>query len=85
MRSFLEEVVDDIWKSNKRLDTLIMIVPSKRAGLFLLQYIAKTTKDTLFAPKIFTIEEFVEYLSGLKYASQTQLLFELYTVYRNTS
>jgi hypothetical protein len=85
MQSFLEEVVDDIWKTNNRLDSLILIVPSKRAGLFLLQYIAKTTKETLFAPKIFTIEEFVEHLSGIKYASQTQLLFELYTVYRSTS
>lgn len=85
MRSFLEEVVDDIWKTNKRLDALILIVPSKRAGLFLLQYIAKTTKDTLFAPKIFTIEEFVEHLSGIKYASQTHLLFELYNVYRAAS
>ncbi len=85
MQSFLEDVVADIWETTERTDNLIIVVPSKRAGLFLLQIFARTTKKNIFAPSIVTIEEFVEQLSGLKSASRTQLLFELYTTYTATA
>ncbi len=82
MRSFLEEVVADIISQKEVSDDLVLVVPSKRAGIFLLQQFSKTTKTASFAPTILTIEEFVKQLSGLRYASNTQLFFELYSVYQ---
>ncbi|QBA65271.1 PD-(D/E)XK nuclease family protein [Muriicola soli] len=83
MRTFLEEVVSDIVSEKVVSDDLVLVVPSKRAGLFLLQVFAKTSTQPGFAPTIYTIEEFVGHISGLDYASNTQLIFELYQVYKS--
>lgn len=81
MVSFLNEVVFDLQKKNADFSKLTFILPSKRAGVFLKDYISKHLNKTIFAPKILSIEEFIESLSDLKYASQTELLFEFYKVY----
>lgn len=82
MKSFLEEVVTEIWKKQGSFAETIFILPSKRAGTFLRDAIARTSKKTMFAPEIYSIESFVESISGLKYASNTQQLFELFKVYK---
>ncbi|NNK10964.1 MAG: PD-(D/E)XK nuclease family protein [Flavobacteriaceae bacterium] len=82
MKTFLEEVVSEIVTEKAVNDDLILVVPSKRASLFLLQVFAKTSTRPGFAPTIYTIEEFVGRISGLDYASNTQLIFELYEVYK---
>ena len=81
MQSFLEEVVDEVWKKYNDLENLVFILPSKRAGSFLRNNFASTTNKTLFSPEIYSIESFVEKISGLTKTSNTQLLFELYEVY----
>ncbi|WP_089886525.1 PD-(D/E)XK nuclease family protein [Kriegella aquimaris] len=83
MQSFLEEVVAAVWKKQGTLEETIFILPSKRAGTFLRNAIAHITQKTLFAPDIYSIESFVEHLSGLSYANNTQQLFELYSTYAN--
>ncbi len=81
MQSFLEEVVAAVWKKQGTLEETIFILPSKRAGTFLRNTIANITQKTLFAPDIYSIESFVEHVSGLSYANNTQQLFELYSTY----
>jgi len=81
MQSFLEEVIDKITKARDSLEDLIFVLPSKRAGTFLKNTIAKTARKTAFAPEIFSIESFIEKISGLSYVSNTQQLFELYNTY----
>ena len=81
MISFLNDVVVDLQKKNADFSQLTFILPSKRAGVFLKNYISKQLNKTIFAPKILSIEEFVETLSDLKYANNTELLFEFYNVY----
>ena len=83
MQSFLEEVVEEVWKKYPVLEDLIFVLPSKRAGSFLKHGFARTAECTLFSPTIYSIETFVEAISGLSYASNTQLLFELYHTYVN--
>lgn len=82
MKTFLEEVVSDIISEKVVDDDLVLVVPSKRASLFLLQKFAQSTSKAGFAPTIYTIEEFIGLVSGLTYASNTQLIFELYQVYK---
>lgn len=81
MQSFLEEVVADVWQKNEPLEELIFILPSKRAGSFLKAALAKAAKAPFFSPVIYSTESFVEEISGLAYASNTVLLFELYHSY----
>ncbi|WP_372944441.1 PD-(D/E)XK nuclease family protein [Muriicola sp.] len=82
MQTFLEETVAQIREQYTVDEHLVLVVPSKRAGLFLLQLFAKTAPKPGFAPAIYTIEEFVSVLSGIRYATNTQLIFELFEVYR---
>lgn len=85
MRSFLEEVILKLSSENDSLKDLVFVLPSKRAGTFLKNTIAQTSQKTDFAPKIFSIESFIEKISGLTYVSSTQQLFELYNAYiKNT-
>ncbi len=51
---------------------------------FLKEAISKKAGKTIFAPVVYSIEEFVEKVSGLEYATNTQQLFELYTAYLQT-
>lgn len=68
------------WKTNP-LDC-IFVLPSKRAGFFLRNFMHDKSDQTMIAPEIWSIEKFVENISGLQYASNTKLLFSLYEAYQ---
>src|SRR6056297_2184845 len=81
MVSFLEEVIDELYTIGVDIDQCIYVLPSKRAGTFLKKVISKKIGKTIVSPEIYSIEEFIEKVSGLSYASQTQQLFQLYKAY----
>ncbi|MFB9055531.1 PD-(D/E)XK nuclease family protein [Mariniflexile ostreae] len=81
MTTFIHDVLKDLQKDGTNLSELTFVLPSKRAGLFLKHHIAQITQQTIFSPKVISIETFVEDLSGLKNISNTELLFEFYTIY----
>lgn len=81
MQSFIEDVVTICLKEQEDLSSIAFIVPSRRAGNFLRNTIATHIKKSIFSPEIYSIEEFIEYLSGLKQASQTDQVFALYEAY----
>lgn len=84
MQTFLEETIKDIQKEHADVSSLTLILPSKRAGSFLLNYLRKNATTTFFAPKIISIEEFIEELSSLKIIDTTELLFKSYEAYLKT-
>ena len=85
MQSFLDEVIDKVKANHDSLENIIFILPSKRAGTFLKKALANTAQNTFFAPEIYSIEGFVEQMSELSYATNTQQLFELYTTHVKTT
>lgn len=85
MQSFIEEVVGNLLDSDTEISNYIFVLPSKRAGTFLKNSIAKSCKKTMFSPEIYSIETFVEQLAGLNYASSTEQLFALYNSYLATT
>ncbi|MDN3722984.1 PD-(D/E)XK nuclease family protein [Aequorivita sp. SDUM287046] len=85
MKSFLEEVISTISKSNSNIFDYILILPSKRAGSFLRNILKNNATQTSFAPIILSIEEFVEDLSNLKIIDNTELLFKSYNAYLKTA
>ncbi|MGC6431827.1 MAG: PD-(D/E)XK nuclease family protein [Jejuia sp.] len=84
MATFLFDVLEDLQKK-KTISQLTFVLPSKRAGLFLKHEIKKITTETIFAPEILSIEEFIEELSQLNSVSNPDLLFEFYSVYKQTT
>ncbi|WP_420571083.1 PD-(D/E)XK nuclease family protein [Kordia sp.] len=82
MKSFLSHVVHYILENNTNISNLTLVLPSKRAGVFLKNELSQQIKQTSFAPDILSIEELVEQISGYTSVSNTELLFEFYTVYK---
>ncbi|MDW5289537.1 PD-(D/E)XK nuclease family protein [Formosa sp. PL04] len=81
MTTFIEEVINNLQEKGLDLSELKFILPSKRAGTFLKHQLSRSTKQTMFAPEILSIEDFVESISGLKTVSNTELLFQFYSTY----
>ena len=85
MGTFLEETIETILHSYENVSDTCIILPSKRAGGFLRNYLRRNASKTFFAPKIISIEQFIEELSDLRIVDQTELLFKSYEAYKNTS
>ncbi|WP_430614364.1 PD-(D/E)XK nuclease family protein [Flavobacterium sp. JP2137] len=63
------------------LDDLIIVLPNKRAKVFLLEALKKQYPKSLFAPEISSVEELIQQMSGLRALDSIELLFEFYEVY----
>ena len=81
MKSFLQEVTEEVLKLPDPLNEMVFVLPSKRAGTFLRNEFLKANTKTVFGPVIYSIEDFVQELSGLKLAPNTTLIFEFYQIY----
>ena len=81
MQTFLEDSLDYLEANYQSLANLTIVLPSKRAGGFLMHYLKKRAKQTSFAPRIINIESFVEEVANLKMVDNTHLLFKSYAVY----
>ena len=81
MTSFIYDVLKDLDTHSKDVSKLSLILPNKRAGIFLKMEWAKLNKTTGFLPQIIAIETFIEELSQLRPLSNAELIFEFYEVY----
>ena len=82
--SFLSQLAGKILNdSETKPQDLIVILPNKRAKVFLLEELKTHTTQTLFAPEIISIEEFVQQVAQIRSIDTVELLFEFYTVYRS--
>ncbi|NND62623.1 MAG: PD-(D/E)XK nuclease family protein, partial [Flavobacteriaceae bacterium] len=81
MRAFLEESIEKIQSEYSDISKLIIVLPSKRAGGFLKNYLRKQTSTPFFAPQIISIEEFIQELANLKIISSEELLLKCYKAY----
>lgn len=82
MKSFISEVVAHLLSTDTDLEKTTFIFPSKRAGRFLQQHLKQVLEKTIFSPKIYSIEEFVEEVSGLASVENTDAIFRLYSIYQ---
>lgn len=82
MTPFLESVAKYIFENYRNnLHEIAVVFPNKRARLFFNNYIGKLTDKPVFAPKYYTITEYIQKLSGSTTGDQLTLLFTLYEVY----
>jgi len=83
MQSFIQDVIQDVLNKNSDTSDIVFVLPSKRAGVFLKKTLSKSISTTVLAPEIFSIEDFIEKVSGLVTANATTQLFTLYKAYLN--
>lgn len=82
MKTFLSDVAKTITPALDIHPRVKIILPSRRAILFLKEEFKKTIKKTQFSPEIISIEEFVEDLSGCSLVSKIELYLLFYSLYK---
>ncbi|MGG7036077.1 MAG: hypothetical protein ACI7YS_12895 [Flavobacterium sp.] len=58
-----------------------VILPNKRAKVFLLEELKNAIPNNIMAPEITSIEEFIQKIAGVRSIDNVELLFEFYEVY----
>ena len=86
MHDFIKDVIQEIFADKTtNISDCILILPNKRSRIFVKKEINRASKKTIFAPKIYEIEEFMSLISGIEKISETELLFEFYNIYSNNT
>lgn len=80
--SFLEKIASVIIQDySADLVNTTIILPNKRAKVFLIEALKRETKQTILSPDIISIEDFVQNVASIRSVDSIELLFEFYEVY----
>ena len=80
--TFLENLVAKLLSDESaNLDQTIIILPNKRAKIFLLEAFKKKLPTFTFAPEIKSIEDYIQEMAKIRTVDSIELLFEFYSVY----
>ncbi|OOV17031.1 PD-(D/E)XK nuclease family protein [Flavobacterium sp. LM4] len=80
--SFLEKIAATILEDySDRLFEITIILPNKRAKVFLIEALRKQIDQTILSPNIVPIEDFVQEVASVRSIDPIELLFEFYEVY----
>ena len=85
MKTFLEKLAEEINTKYSDIPGKICIVfPSRRAGIYFKNELAKLQLKPIWSPAVFSIQDFIAELSTIKSADRITLLFELYEAFGKT-
>ncbi len=80
---FLQEVAKHVYENHREeLSRLNIVFPGKRARLYFNRYLTGLTDKPVWAPQYYSISELMQQLSGLMPGDPLNLVFDLYTVYK---
>lgn len=83
-QTFLDKLSTEILSCyGNSLSDITIILPNKRARIFLIEALKKQLTTTTFAPEIISIEDFIQDVAGIRTIDTIELLFEFYTVYES--
>jgi len=81
-RTFLEEAAERILSAHSHdLTQVCLVVPGKRAGIFLKKAMGKISGKPLISPRIETLPGFFSLISGVQPQAKLSQVFSLYTSY----
>lgn len=63
------------------LTNTIVVLPNKRAKIFLIEALKKQVQNNILSPEIISIEDFIQDVSGIRTIDPIELVFEFYEVY----
>jgi hypothetical protein len=80
--SFLDKIAQVLVEdySNELSDTIV-VLPNKRAKIFLIEALKKQVDGNILSPEIISIEDFIQDIAGIRTVDPIELLFEFYDVY----
>ena len=79
---FLEQIAAKLLAGDTQyFDNLTIVLPNKRARVFLIEAFKKQIDKNVFAPNIISIEDFIQDIAGIRSIDSIELLFEFFEVY----
>ncbi len=82
MQPFLYKIASDIYqKHGKDLSNIHLVLPGKRAGLFLKKYLFQIANEPLIAPKVLILPEWLQMISGMRSIQGFEATIQLYKAY----
>ena len=82
--SFLGNVADFILAHHSDAGNLCVVLPNRRAGLFLKKELTERINTPAWSPTILPVEDLFFQLAGLQKADQAELLLSLYEIVKKT-
>jgi len=80
--SFLDKIAGILIENySDKLSNTIVVLPNKRAKIFLIEALKNKIENNILSPEIISIEEFIQDISGIRSVDPIELLFEFYEVY----
>ena len=79
---FLEQLAAKLLQGDTQyFDNLTIVLPNKRARVFLIEAFKNQIDKNVFAPNIISIEDFIQDVAGIRAIDSIEVLFEFYEVY----
>ena len=79
---FLEQLAEKLLVGDSQyFDNLTIVLPNKRARVFLIEAFKKKLNKNIFAPNIISIEDFIQEIAGIRSVDSIEILFEFFEVY----
>ncbi|POY39749.1 PD-(D/E)XK nuclease family protein [Flavobacterium alvei] len=80
--SFLDKIATVLIENySGKLSNTIVVLPNKRAKIFLVEALKKQVSNNILSPEIISIEEFIQDIASIRNIDPIELLFEFYEVY----
>ncbi|MES2545229.1 MAG: PD-(D/E)XK nuclease family protein [Bacteroidota bacterium] len=80
--SFLDKIAEVLATDYaEKFSSTTIVLPNKRAKIFLMEALKKQVKNNVLAPEIISIEDFIQDISNIRSIDSIELLFEFYEVY----
>ena len=80
--SFLDKIAQVLVQDySDKLSNTIVVLPNKRAKIFLIEALKKQVSTNILSPEIISIEDFIQDIAGIRSVDPIELLFEFYEVY----
>jgi hypothetical protein len=83
MTAFLQEIADELIKGTTDLEKTMVVVPNRRAALYLQRYLSEKIDKPIFAPSFLAIEDFISGFSELIVPDKLELIHILYKTYHS--
>lgn len=80
--TFLDKIAQVIIEDySNNLNNTIVVLPNKRAKIFLIEALKRQVQNNILSPEIISIEDFIQNVSGIRTIDPIELVFEFYEVY----
>lgn len=66
---------------SEKLTNIVVVLPNKRAKIFLIEALKNQVENNILSPEILSIEELIQDIASIRSIDSIELLFEFYEVY----